>query len=116
MAALSRPDSWIQFGALSAQRDSFRVHKPIILRTIEHETRADGCLFCPAFRWQRVRADVADLPEIIELGADSLFEILRNNEARFLAKNPRKWTCLKTHYVAKGIGPAPLTRAAKADC
>jgi AAA+ superfamily predicted ATPase len=85
-------DSWIQFGALSAQRDSFRVHKSVILRTIEHQTRADGCLFCPAFRWQRVRADVADLPEIIKLGTDSLFEIKPSeiNPAQALGIQPKK--------------------------
>jgi AAA+ superfamily predicted ATPase len=85
-------DSWIHFGALSAQRDSFRVHKPVILRTIEHQTRADGCLFCPAFRWQRVRADVGDLPDIIQLGTDSLFEIKTSeiNPVKALGIQPKK--------------------------
>jgi transitional endoplasmic reticulum ATPase len=85
-------DSWIQFGALTAQRASFRVHKATILRTIEHQTRADGCLFCPAFRWQRVRADVADLPEIIQLGTDSLFEIKTSeiNPSKALGIQPKK--------------------------
>jgi transitional endoplasmic reticulum ATPase len=85
-------DSWIHFGALSAQRDSFRVHKPVILRTIEHQTRADGCLFCPAFRWQRVRADIADLPDIIQLGTDSLFEIKTSeiNPSKALGIQPKK--------------------------
>jgi transitional endoplasmic reticulum ATPase len=84
--------SWIHFGALSAKHDSFRVHKPVILRTIEHQTRADGCLFCPAFRWQRVRADVADLPEIIQLGTDSLFEIKTSeiNPNKALGIQPKK--------------------------
>src|SRR5262245_25428099 len=40
--------SWIHFGALSAARDSFRVHKAAILRTLEHKAQADACLFCPA--------------------------------------------------------------------
>jgi ATP-dependent 26S proteasome regulatory subunit len=77
-------DSWIQFGALSAKGDSFRVDKSAILQTLEHEMQADGCLFCPAFRWQRVRADVDNLPEIIELGSASLFEV------KYSAINPKK--------------------------
>jgi hypothetical protein len=76
--------SWIQFGALSAKRDAFRVHKAAILRTLEHQTRADGCLFCPAFRWQHVQADVDDLPEVINLGSDSLFEV------KYSDINPKK--------------------------
>jgi transitional endoplasmic reticulum ATPase len=85
-------NSWIQFGDLSAQRDAFRFHKATILRTIEHRTRADGCQFCPAFRWQRVRAEVADLPEIIELGTDSLFEIKTStiNPKKALGIQPKK--------------------------
>jgi transitional endoplasmic reticulum ATPase len=77
-------DSWIQFGALSAQRDSFRVDKAAICRTLEQQSRADGCLFCPAFRWQRVRADVDDLPDVIDLGSDSPFEV------KYSAINPKK--------------------------
>jgi transitional endoplasmic reticulum ATPase len=77
-------NSWIQFGALSAKRDSFRVNKAAILQTLEHETQADCCLFCPAFRWQRVRADVDNLPEVIELGSASLFEV------KYSAINPKK--------------------------
>jgi transitional endoplasmic reticulum ATPase len=78
------PDSWIQFGALSAKRDSFQVHKAAILKTLERQMQADGCLFCPAFRWHRVRADVAELPEVIELGTTSLFEV------KYSAINPKK--------------------------
>ena len=85
-------NSWIQFGALSAKRDSFRVDKAAILRILEQQTRADGCLFCPAFRWQRVRADVADLPEIIQLGTDSLFEVKTSilNPHKALGIQPKK--------------------------
>jgi AAA+ superfamily predicted ATPase len=79
-----RGDSWIRFGRLSPQADSFRVDKAAILRTLEQETRADACLFCPAFRWQRVRATVADLPDVIDLGGDSLFEV------KYSAINPKK--------------------------
>jgi transitional endoplasmic reticulum ATPase len=109
-------DSWIQFGTLSAQRDSYRVHKPLILRTIEHQMRADGCLFCPAFRWQRVRADINDLPEIIQLGTDSLFEVKTSkiNPAKTLGiqlKKPPEQAAGLTFHVdigIKGFVPAPL--------
>jgi len=77
-------NSWIQFGALAAKRDAFRVHKAAILRILEQQTRADGCLFCPAFRWHNVRAEVDDLPEVIELGSDSPFEV------KYSAINPKK--------------------------
>jgi AAA+ superfamily predicted ATPase len=102
-------DSWIQFGTLSAKQDVFRVNKAAIFKTLEQQTRADGCLFCPAFRWQHVRADVDDLPELIALGTDSLFEV------KISALNPKK---------ALGIQPKkapeeedwvfPLDREAKA--
>src|SRR5262249_54160376 len=79
-----RSDSWIQFGSLSPQRDSFRVDKDAIIRTLEQETRADACLFCPAFRWQPVRAAVTQLPDVIDLGTDSPFE------GKYSAINPKK--------------------------
>src|SRR6266851_8263798 len=44
-------ESWIQFGSLSPQRDAFRVDKEAILTALEQQTRANACLFCPAFRW-----------------------------------------------------------------
>jgi transitional endoplasmic reticulum ATPase len=91
--------SWIQFGALSASRDSFRVHKTAILRTLEHQRRGDGCLFCPAFRWQHVRADVADLPEVIDLGSDSFFEVKTS------AINPKKALGIQPKRPPSDAGP-----------
>jgi len=76
--------SWIQFGTLSRQRDCFRVDKAAIRTTLEQQTRADACLFCPAFRWQRVRADVDALPDVVELGGDSKFAV------QYSAINPKK--------------------------
>jgi AAA+ superfamily predicted ATPase len=67
--------SWIRFGTLSPRRNSFRVDKRGIYQTIEQQTRAEACVLCPAFRWQRLQADVDDLPEVIPLGSDSRFEI-----------------------------------------
>jgi ATP-dependent 26S proteasome regulatory subunit len=76
--------SWIQFGALSRQRDSFRVDKAAIRTSLEQQTRADACLFCPTFRWRRVHAEVDELPDVIELGGDSKFAV------RYSAINPKK--------------------------
>jgi hypothetical protein len=67
--------SWIRFGTLSSRRNSFRVDKRAIYQTLEQQTRADACVLCPAFRWQRVQADVNDLPEVIPLGNGSRFEV-----------------------------------------
>jgi transitional endoplasmic reticulum ATPase len=67
--------SWIRFGTLSPRRDSFRVDKRAIYQTLEQQTRADACVLCPAFRWQRLQADVNDLPQVIPLGNDSRVEV-----------------------------------------
>jgi hypothetical protein len=77
-------ESWIQFGTLSSQRDAFRVDKAAIRTTLERQTQADACLFCPAFRWRRVRAAVDDLPEVIQLGGDSPFAV------KYSTINPKK--------------------------
>jgi AAA+ superfamily predicted ATPase len=79
-----RGDSWIRFGTLSVRRDSFRVDKTAILRTLEQQARTNACLFCPAFHWRRVRADVDDLPDVIKLGGDSKFEV------KYSTINPKK--------------------------
>jgi hypothetical protein len=98
----------------SWKRDSFRVHKAAILRTIQRQTRADGCLFCPAFRWQRVRADVADLPEVIELGRDSLFEVKTSaiNPKKALGIQPKRppsdaGSVFRLDIAAQAAEPAP---------
>jgi hypothetical protein len=107
-------DSWIQFGTLSAKRDSFRVNKAAILQTLEEQMRADGCLFCPAFRWQHVRTDVDDLPEVIELGKDSLFEVKTSalNPKKALGIQPKKTPIdlgltFRLDTAAKAAEPAP---------
>ncbi|HLN26904.1 MAG TPA: AAA family ATPase [Gemmataceae bacterium] len=70
-----RANSWIHFGTLAAGHDSFRLDKKSMFATLQRQTRAEGCLFCPAFRWPRVRDEVNDLPNVIELGKDSKFEV-----------------------------------------
>ena len=67
--------SWIQFGTLTPAHDCFRVDKPAIARALEQQTRAEACVLCPAFRWQRLRADVDELPDVIRLGSASAFEV-----------------------------------------
>jgi transitional endoplasmic reticulum ATPase len=68
-------NSWIKFGTLSAKRDSFRVEKKAIYQVLKTQTKGEACLFCPAFRWQQVRAEVDVLPGVIRLGENSPFEI-----------------------------------------
>src|SRR5207248_5626097 len=75
-------NSWIRYGSLTRKRDAFRVDKQAILRALAQDTRASACILCPAFRWQRVRADVHDLPDVIKLGPDSKFQV------RYAAFNP----------------------------
>jgi transitional endoplasmic reticulum ATPase len=74
-APASACNSWIRFGTLSAKRDSFRVDKKAIYQTLKAQTSGDACLFCPAYRWQRVRATVTELPAVLKLGRTSPFEV-----------------------------------------
>src|SRR5262249_28037138 len=71
----SEGNSWIGYGALTPKRDAFRVDKRAILKALEQDTRTVACRLCPAFHWERVRADVASLPDLIKLGPDSQFEV-----------------------------------------
>jgi SpoVK/Ycf46/Vps4 family AAA+-type ATPase len=68
-------NSWIRFGTLSKKRDSFRVDKNAIHETLKTQTKGDACLFCPAFNWRRIKAEVNQLPGVIKLGDQSLFEV-----------------------------------------
>jgi ATP-dependent 26S proteasome regulatory subunit len=71
----SEGSSWIRYGALTRRRDAFRVDKQAILKALAQDTRTAVCKLCPAFRWQRVCADVAELPELIKLGPQSKFQV-----------------------------------------
>jgi ATP-dependent 26S proteasome regulatory subunit len=77
-------NSWIDYGALTPGRRTFLVDKTAILMALEEQTRAEACLLCPAFQWQRLRADVDELPERIKLGEQSKFEV------RYSKINPQK--------------------------
>jgi transitional endoplasmic reticulum ATPase len=68
-------NSWIRFGTLSKKQDSFRVDKKAIRETLETQTKGEVCLFCPAFAWRRLRADVNALPDVVNLGEKSEFEL-----------------------------------------
>jgi SpoVK/Ycf46/Vps4 family AAA+-type ATPase len=68
-------NAWIRFGTLSAKGDAFRVDKKAIYQVLKTQTMVEACLFCPAFRWQQVRAEVDALPGVIRLGEKSPFEI-----------------------------------------
>jgi AAA+ superfamily predicted ATPase len=77
-------DSWIEYGALAPDQKSFQVDKRAVLTVLQEKTRADACVLCPAFQWERVRAEVNELPDVIQLGARSNFEV------RYSKINPQK--------------------------
>jgi transitional endoplasmic reticulum ATPase len=81
-ALASEGSSWIRYGTLTRKRDAFRVDKQAILKALAQDTRTAACRLCPAFRWQRVCADVDELPELIKLGPQSMFQV------RYAAFNP----------------------------
>ncbi|HEV3446383.1 MAG TPA: AAA family ATPase [Gemmataceae bacterium] len=81
-ALTSEGTSWIRYGTLTRKRDAFRVDKQAILKALNQDSRTAACKLCPAFRWQRVCADVDELPELIKLGPQSLFQV------RYAAFNP----------------------------
>jgi transitional endoplasmic reticulum ATPase len=85
-------NSWIRFGTLSKKRDSFRVDKKAILETLETQTKGEVCLFCPAFAWRRLRADVKALPDVVDLGEKSAFEVRYSdlNPSKPLGINPKE--------------------------
>jgi transitional endoplasmic reticulum ATPase len=60
---------------LSKKQDSFHVDKKAVRETLETQTKGDVCLLCPAFAWQRLRADVNALPDVVNLGEKSEFEL-----------------------------------------
>jgi ATP-dependent 26S proteasome regulatory subunit len=74
-SASGNQNSWVRFGTLSKQQDSFRVNKKAIRETLETQTKGEVCLLCPAFAWRRLRADVNALPDRVNLGEKSAFEL-----------------------------------------
>jgi transitional endoplasmic reticulum ATPase len=68
-------NSWVRFGTLSKKQDSFRVDKKAIRKTLETQIKGEVCLFCPAFAWRRLRDDVNALPNVVNLGEKSEFEL-----------------------------------------
>jgi ATP-dependent 26S proteasome regulatory subunit len=66
---------WYQFGTLADDHKSFRVDKPQILGVVKASTEAHLCTKCPVFDWSRVARRIAELPEVIDLGPESYFEV-----------------------------------------
>jgi transitional endoplasmic reticulum ATPase len=75
---------WTEWGSLSEKRDAFHVDKEAIFQVLQQEAREQACVLCPAFTFERVRADVDELPDVIRLGKDSPYEI------RYSQLNPDK--------------------------
>jgi len=66
---------WYQFGSLSDDLSQFLVDKEEILRLCKVRTSQHLCTACPAFSWQRVQDDIADLPDVVVLNESSPFEV-----------------------------------------
>ena len=70
-----RRQPWTEWGSLSDKRDAFHVDKEAIVQVLHQEAREQACVLCPAFTFERVRADVDDLPDTIRLDQDSPYEV-----------------------------------------
>jgi AAA+ superfamily predicted ATPase len=81
---IQRERSWIAYGRLTPGRDAFRVDRQAIFTVLEQHSRTEACVFCPAFSWKRVRASVLALPQVIDLGSNSPFEV------RYAESNPNQ--------------------------
>lgn len=66
---------WYQFGTITKDNKTFKIDKKEILNIIQARTCDQMCTCCPAYNWERVVADVADLPDEIKLNESSAFEI-----------------------------------------
>jgi ATP-dependent 26S proteasome regulatory subunit len=111
LAAARGGNSWIRFGALSAKRDSFRVDKKTIYQVLKTQTQGEACLFCPAFRWRQVRAEVDALPGVVRLGEKSPFVV------RYSEIDPTKALGIQVKEVAPqpGAGGGVTLRATVRD-
>jgi transitional endoplasmic reticulum ATPase len=56
-------------GTLRSAPDKSAIHE-----TLKTQTKGDACLFCPAFHWRRIKAEVNQLPSVIKLD-QSPFEV-----------------------------------------
>jgi transitional endoplasmic reticulum ATPase len=77
-----RRQPWTEWGALSDKLDAFHVDKEAIVHVLQQEAREQACVLCPAFTFERVRANVDDLPDTIRLDQDGPYEV------RFSQVNP----------------------------
>ncbi len=64
-----------QFGKLTEDLSTFRVDKDAIRKTIESQTARQAVTTCPAFSWGRVREEIDKLPDSVELGDASPYEV-----------------------------------------
>ena len=82
---------WFHYGEVSQDSSRFDVAKPMIIAKLEERAEKHLCRHCPAFDIARVRADVETLPDYVDLGAESSFEIQRStvNPQRVLGFQPR---------------------------
>jgi transitional endoplasmic reticulum ATPase len=103
----ARGSSWIRYGTLAEKRESFRVDKKAIHEVLQNQTKGEACLFCPAFDWRRVRADVEALPAVIKLDDKSPFEV------RYSDVDPTKALGIKAKESPRSGGGAWIELALK---
>jgi ATP-dependent 26S proteasome regulatory subunit len=82
---------WFHYGEVSPDASRFDVAKSTIIAKLEERAARSLCRHCPAFDLARVGADVETLPDFIDLGGESRFEIQRStvNPQRVLGIQPR---------------------------
>jgi len=67
--------SWYQFGDLDDDLTTFTVDKDEIFRICKIRTKGRICTTCPEFSWKRVKKDIDELPNAINLDESSVFEV-----------------------------------------
>ncbi len=71
---------WFHYGTVSSDATTFAVDKGKIIALLEDRSARALCRHCPAFSPERLRSDVASLPDCIQLDGDSAFEVRNSTE------------------------------------
>ena len=71
-----REFQWYHYGTFSDDGSQFIVDKERIFGVVNRKTGGHVCTLCPAFNWSRVRSDIADLPDTIDLNESPIFQLV----------------------------------------
>ena len=96
---------WFHFGELAEDQAAFRVDKAEISRMLKTRNARELCTACPHFSWERVEAEIAELPDSLALGDASRFQI------RYSTIDPSKPLGIET----KGTAGRSLLERGAAD-